>query len=209
MAEVINQTPGGTPGTNPTGVTPADNGQGGQAGTGQAPKPTTYDEWLAGQDEATKTLLGTHTQGLRSALDSERTQRKDLERQLRDTAGKLDKDSDARKSLDELANKLASTERQSNFYDEAHRQGANNLKLAYLAASGDGLIDDKGKVDWAQLKSKFPQLFTQPAQASTGQANSQAGGSRSSPANPAGKPSGIEEQIDGQLSAGTRRRWHV
>ena len=41
-----------------------------------------FDKWIEGQPESVKTLIATHISGLKSALESERGQRKDLNRKL-------------------------------------------------------------------------------------------------------------------------------
>lgn len=49
--------------------------EGGQGGQTQTSTPaTTFDAWLASQGDDVRNLLGEHTRGLKSALDSEREQ---------------------------------------------------------------------------------------------------------------------------------------
>lgn len=68
--------------------------------------PASFEAWLAGQPEDVKRLAGEHTTGLKSALASEREQRKQLATQLRDATGKLEKGSDAARTLEEISGKL-------------------------------------------------------------------------------------------------------
>jgi ABC-type nitrate/sulfonate/bicarbonate transport system substrate-binding protein len=131
-------------GTPPTGETPA----------------VTFDKWIEAQPDDVKTLLDGHIKGLKTALDSERESRKGVEKQLKDLATKAELGSEAQKQLTALADQVQASERRQSFYDEAHSQGVSNLKLAYLAATDAGLIDDKGRVNWEQLKKAFPQLFS-------------------------------------------------
>lgn len=143
------------------GGTPPGNTQG-----KQPPAAVDFDEWLVEQPDHIKTMLADHTKGLKGALDTERKGRKDLEKQLREAAGKLEQGSDARKTLEDQAARLAAAERQTAFYDAAQEAGVVKLRLAYLAAVDGELIDDKGRVDWTELRKHYPELFaakTQPA----------------------------------------------
>jgi hypothetical protein len=137
---------------------PSGQQQGGQQQEGTE-APLDFETWLAAQDEATKGLLDGHTKGLKGALDAERTQRKEFERQLRDAAKKLDKESETRKALEEQADKLGELEQQTAFYDAAHVAGVTNLRLAYLAARDAGLVDGSGRCDMGRLKAVAPELF--------------------------------------------------
>lgn len=122
-------------------------------------RPVDFDKWFESQADDIKSLVNSHIQGLKTALDSERESRKSFEKQVRDLATKVEAGSEAQKQLTALADQVGILERRQSFYDEAHSQGVSNLKLAYLAASDAGLIDDKGRVNWEQLKKSFPQLF--------------------------------------------------
>ena len=120
----------------------------------------TFESWLDKQDGQVKELYQGHITGLKGALESERTARKDLEKQVRDLAKKAETGSESQKQLTELADKLSATERQNAFYDRAHSMGVRNLKLGYVAVREAGLIDDRGEVDWDKAKKQFPELFT-------------------------------------------------
>lgn len=125
-------------------------------GNGETPQPENqqpnFDAWLASQDDATRSLLDTHTSGLRSALDSERQQRKELAKQLRELTGKLDANSEAGQKLGEISSQLEAAQARADFY-EALGPGCLNPKLAYLAYTTDGLKSIE------QLKAAYPQLF--------------------------------------------------
>lgn len=156
-------------------------GSGAGAGTGAEGKagaaaPVTFDTWIGAQPEPIKTLITEHEKGLKSALDSERTSRQDLEGQLRDAAKKLAKEPELQKSLTEMADKLAETDRRADFYDAAHATGVTNLKLAYVVAVQDDLFDKKGNVNFESLKTKYPELFTGKAQPPKGNAGAGTGG---------------------------------
>ena len=121
--------------------------------------PPTFETWLEAQAPEVKTLLDTHTQGLKSALDSERGTRKDMEKQLRDLAGKAEKGSEAQTELTKVADGLAEADRKTDFYEAAHAAGVNNLKLAYTVAVQDEMFDRRGGVNFEALKAAYPQLF--------------------------------------------------
>jgi len=118
-----------------------------------------YQEWLKGQAEPVKTMLDGWEKGLKTALESERTSRKDLDKQLRDMAGKAEKGSEAEKQLTGMADKISAADQRASFYEDAHAAGVTNLKLAYLAAVEGELFDKKGNVNFEQMKKEFPELF--------------------------------------------------
>ena len=133
-------------------------------------KVSDLDAWIKAQPEEVQSAFEEHTKGLRGALTAEREQRKILERQLRDAAAKLEKDSEARKALEEQAGKLRTLERQSVFYDAAHAVGCTNLRLAFLAANDAGLVREDGSADWATIKTRFPELLSKARTAGDGKA---------------------------------------
>jgi len=118
-----------------------------------------WDEWLKGQPDEIRTAYESHTTGLKTALQSERQQRGELEKQLREAAAKADKGSEAQQQLTGMADKLAALESQQDFYDQAHKVGVTDLKLAYIVAREEGLIDARGRVNFDGLKKAHPALF--------------------------------------------------
>lgn len=136
-----------------TGGEPGEDGDAGDS------SPLTFDGWLGEQPDEVKTLLDGHTKGLKSALESERGNRKDLEKQVRDLAAKAEKDSETQKELTGIADKLSSAEQQADFYEAAHAAGVTNLKLAYTVAVQDEMFDRRGQVDFDTLKTQYPELF--------------------------------------------------
>ena len=131
----------------------------------------TFDGWLEVQPENVKNLLDVHTKGLKSALESERGSRKDLEKQLRDLAKKVEAGSETEKQLTELADQQASASRRADFYESAHREGVTNLKLAFTVAGQDELFDKKGIVDFGEMKKSYPELFGTVASANANAGN--------------------------------------
>ncbi len=145
---------GGQGGSGPGGQGQGAGDQGNQDGQGQ-----TFENWLAGQPDQVKTLLDGHVKGLKSALESERDARKGLEKQLRDLAAKVEKGSEAEKSLTGMADRVAEGDRRVDFYEEAHAAGVTNLKLAYTVAVQDEMFDRKGRVNFEEMKKQYPELF--------------------------------------------------
>lgn len=153
-------TTGGTPEAAPkVGETPA-NGNGQQPqenGKGETPK--SFDEWLSAQDHATQERIEQHTAGLRGSLQSERDARKKLEKELKSLAKGAEQGSELQKKLEEMGTGLKDQNARADFYEEAHKKGVSNLKLAYHTAKLEGLMDERGRVDFDDLKKQFPELF--------------------------------------------------
>jgi hypothetical protein len=122
-------------------------------------KPLVFDDWLKGQPEEVKTLLDTQTKGLKSALQSEREARSTAEKELRTMAGKAEAGSEAQKQLTQMADQMQEADRRAEFYDDAHRAGVTNLKLAYLSAVADERFDKRGRVNFDEMKKDYPELF--------------------------------------------------
>jgi hypothetical protein len=123
--------------------------------------PASFEAWLAGQPEDVRGLYESHTKGLRTALDTERSERSALSRQLRELQGKAEKGSDAEKGLAELQGRLELAERRATFAEEAHKPeiGCVNAKAAWALAQAEGLFDRRGNPDWAALQAVAPELF--------------------------------------------------
>jgi len=138
-----------------------------QQGTGAQENgvtPTTWDEVLEGLPETARTLYEGHTQGLRSALDAERDQRRELAKQLRDATGQLEEGSKAREALEAATGQLEEATKRADFFQEAARPeiGCANPELAYLAATKRELFDRRGNPNWGAIKESFPELFKKP-----------------------------------------------
>lgn len=164
--------PAGVPsaGTPPPAGTPA--------GDGQTPPPAeTWDEVVAGLPEPQRALYEQHTKGLKAALESERTQRAQLAKELRTATEKMEQGSQARTQLEQATARLEEAERRAGFYGEASRPeiGCINPQLAYLAAREVNAFDARGNIDWKALQQQYPELFravrapTPPANPGTGQ----------------------------------------
>jgi hypothetical protein len=138
----------------------AGQGQGTGQGTGQAQGAApTFETWLEKQDDTVKGLLDGHIKGLKTALDSERGSRKDMEKQLREMAKKAEDGSEAQKKLTGMADQVSAADRRADFYEEAHRAGVSNIKLAFLVAEKEDLFDSKNRVNFEAMKKDYPELF--------------------------------------------------
>lgn len=143
---------------NPQGETPDDASPDRQQPPAGGETPS-WDEWLAAQDEGVRGLAAAHTSGLKNALESERSQRKELARQLKEASGKLEAGSEARTALEKMQTDLEIQQRRADFYEAASAGGVRNLKLAWLVAQAEDLFDRQGRPDLTRLKEAAPELF--------------------------------------------------
>ncbi len=150
---------------------------GGQGGGGQGETPLTYEAWLEAQPDDVKKLVEDNIKTLRSALQGERQQRRDLAKQLRDATTKLEEGSEVRKELERLGGQYEAAEARAAFYEDAIKPeiGCSNPRLAYVVAQQDELIDRRGRVNWDALKTTYPELFKTKQAASPGHAGSGTG----------------------------------
>ncbi len=135
----------------------------------------TWEGVLGTLTEEQQGLHAAHTAGLKSALDSERGQRRDLAAQLKEATKGLEEGSDARTRLEEATAALELAERKVGFAEEAVKAGVVNVRLAWLAAEEAGVFDRRGNVDWEALRGGFPELFGKKA-APAGNAGAGTGG---------------------------------
>jgi len=157
-----------------TPETEVEDGKEEQGKEGKQDSAKTFEAWLEKQDDEVKGYIEDHTHGLSTALTNERNTRKDLEKKLKNLGKSLEKDSDAKKQLDQISADLKLTNAKNAFYEAAHKAGVTNLRLAWLAADADELIEDDGTVDFEALKENNPQLFASSENKKT-QANAHAG----------------------------------
>lgn len=139
-------------------------GSGGNQDGGTPPEMPTFETWYTGLDEQGRGLVDGHVMGLKSALATERQNRADLSKQIKDLAAKAEKGSEAEKQLLDTFAKLEAAERRAAFAEDAIRPeiGCSNVKAAYALAVAEDLFDSKGRVDWTGLKSAAPELFRKP-----------------------------------------------
>lgn len=137
------------------GGKPADGGQ------NQAKTFETFDAFIEKQDTKVKELYEKHTSGLKSALEKERDEKRDLSKQLKDLLPKAEKGSELEKQLSETLTKFEAAERRASFAEDAIKPeiGCVNIKAAYALAVADNLFDRQGKPDWMEIKRVAPELF--------------------------------------------------
>lgn len=148
-----------------TGETPITNaGEKPNAETGTTQPPASFDAWLQQQDENARRLYEEHVSGLKNALKSERTEKGDLSKQLKDLAKKAEEGSALKAELDRLAATQEKTSRRADFLESAVAAGVTDLKLAWKAVSADGdeFLDRKGQINFEALKAAHPGLFEKP-----------------------------------------------
>ncbi len=131
------------------------NGTDGEQG-GETP---TWEGVLAGLPEDAQGLFAAHVAGLKSALESERGQRRTLAGELRTATGALKEGSEAREALEGLTGKLELAERRADFVTAAVVAGVRDVGLAWLAALELDAFDRKGEPDFVALKEAHPALF--------------------------------------------------
>jgi hypothetical protein len=159
-------------GTTPDGGTPT-GGQNTPAqgqGQPQPQAPQTFDQWIAAQPQDVQAMFNEHVSGLRSALASERTEKKGLSQQIAEMAKKAESGSEAQKQLEGISKQLQDAETRADFAEQAIEQGCTRVKLAFIAAQQDQLIDQRGRINWTQLKETYPELFRASAPAPRGNA---------------------------------------
>jgi len=152
--------------TQGTGGTPE-----GQGGTPEAQEPTQPQSWadyLKAQPADVQGLYEADVKGLKTSLETERTQRKELSKQLTELSAKAEKGSELEQAINDMTARLSAAESRASFYEEASKPGIGcaNPQLAYIAANEIGAIDAKGRVNWDVLKGQFPELFKTRAQGS-------------------------------------------
>jgi hypothetical protein len=151
MADETNE--GGTPETTPT--------------------IESFDSWIATQPDNIKSLYTAHTSGLKTALESEREQRKTFAKQLREATAQVEQGSALQKALQEMTATAEQAQRRATFAEEATRPdvGCSNVRAAYLVAQADDLFTKTGDPDWKAIKAAAPELFAR----KTAQANAGSG----------------------------------
>lgn len=173
-------------------------GEGGQQNNQNQQQETfafdNFDDWFKTLPAKAQGLITQSTAGLKSALESERSTRKDFERQVRDISKNLEEGNAAKGKLDEISNSLSEATQRADFFEEAPDHNVSDMRLAYLAAKNEGFISDKGKVDWRGLKDAHPTLFQ------VRQANNGGGGNGQQNYNNGGQQQ--QQQTRGNAGAG-------
>lgn len=124
----------------------------------QQPAPLTFERWIAEQPEDVRDLIDGQLDRIKAALDSERTARTGLEKQIKAISKQAGEGSELRTQLEKLSDDMREVGGKADFYEAAHGAGVKNLRLAWIAAKDLGLLED-GKTDFAKLKDAAPELF--------------------------------------------------
>ena len=123
----------------------------------------TFEAWLEGQSDEIKSRFEEGTQGLRTALKSERDNVKTLSNQLNELKDAAEKGSSLEQQITALQDKLRESERHASFIDGAQSAGCTNTKAAYKLAKADpDLWKHDGSPDWAAIKETAPEFFQKP-----------------------------------------------
>jgi hypothetical protein len=118
-----------------------------------------FDKWMETQPENVRGGFDDHVKGLKTALESERTTRKTLERRLQTLSKEAEAGSELKAQLDALSSELSDASAKADFFKDAHQARVIDLDLAWLAAKSAGLIDKRGVVDMRALREAHPALF--------------------------------------------------
>lgn len=133
-----------------------------EAQTQDAPQEVEWGAWLEAQPDNVRTAYERHTHGLKSALDTERTERKELTKQLKTLSAKVEQGSEAHTALQEAIAAREESDARAQFYEDA-APVVVNLRVAWTYAKAAGLVDKHGAVDMARLRVEAPQLFEKKA----------------------------------------------
>jgi hypothetical protein len=144
--------------------------------------PVTFDSWIKTQDESTQTLISDNISGLKSALNSERSERKQLAKQVKELLSKVDAGSETQKQLETISNQMTQAEQKAEFFERASTQDitGSNLTLAWIATK-EGLLNQftrrDGEIDYDSLfneiKETYPNLFSKAAPGHAGSGTTQ------------------------------------
>lgn len=119
-----------------------------------------FETWLKEQTANVQTAYEKHTTGLRTALQTERESRSQLQKTVRDLSKKADAGSEMATQLTQLADDLALANSKLEFYEQASGRGIPYLDVAFRTAVDAGAIDAKGRINWQLLEERYPLIFT-------------------------------------------------
>lgn len=121
-----------------------------------------FELWLSKQDEPTKALLNARFEALENTVKATRKERDDFRKELKEAGLRLEKGSDAEKTISELSDKLTRTERKANFLELAHREGCSKPGVVFSFANAENLFLEDGNPDWKKIKESVPEFFKTP-----------------------------------------------
>ena len=134
-----------------------------------------FEAYLAKQPKEVQELYQKDVHGLKSALQTERDEKKTLSTQLKELSSKAEKGSELETRLTETVGKLETAERRAAFAESAIKPeiGCSNVKAAYALALADNLFDDRGNPKWEEIKKSAPELFRKPTTTDGGRGDGQ------------------------------------
>ncbi len=134
----------------------------------QESKYADFGAFLAEQSDDVKGLYETELAGLKSALEKERTARKQATETISTLKTQVEKGSESEKQLEktlaefnELKTQAEQDARRAKFYEQATGKdiGCSNVKATYAIAVANNLFDKDGVPNWTELKKLAPELF--------------------------------------------------
>lgn len=163
---------------------PQDSSQGQTDGAGETPvngqpnegQPLDFTAWFNTLAPEQQELVDTHVDGLKTALKSEREEKKALERKLKDLTKQATEGSELHQQLTALQTELQTTSAKATFMEQAIAAKVANPRLAWLAATDGQLVNMRtGECDFGKLREVAPEVFQQKPAATTINAGSGAG----------------------------------
>ena len=119
-----------------------------------------FNKWYEALPSDAKEMIDGYISGLKSALGNERSERKSLEKRLKEIQRQAEEGEDVKAQLRQISDEMSAATARANFFEAAHAAEVRNLRLAWLAANDAGLIDKQsGAVDFAELRKVAPELF--------------------------------------------------
>jgi hypothetical protein len=125
----------------------------------QGATPESFEVWLAKQPADIQDKFEKRIQVFHDTVKSERDEKKKLDKRLKELSKSLEDGSDAKADVEKLRTELSDANRRADFTETAHREGVSNIRLAWAAVRELGLVDERGQVDFADLKKQAPELF--------------------------------------------------
>lgn len=122
----------------------------------------TFDGFYASLNERAKSVLENHTSGLKKALDSERENRKELEKQIKLLAAGAHKEGELKTQLEQMSAQMETLSKQTAFLETAHREGVSNPRALFTLAQAGDFFDKKGNANFAELRKEYPEFFPNP-----------------------------------------------
>ncbi|MEN6537376.1 MAG: hypothetical protein ABFD60_04225 [Bryobacteraceae bacterium] len=120
----------------------------------------TWDSFYGGLGDTEKNLIGGHVDGLKKALNEERTKRTEFERQVKELSKNAEEGSELKAELDKIQAELAGARQRAALLEQVTKAGLKAEPGDVIAlAQARGLVDGQGNINFAQLKEQCPYLF--------------------------------------------------